>query len=660
MENNQQNKSINKGRPVYFSYARNSIRKPEWEHISDCVTKMLDIFSEQNIEYRVDVRNIGSGDKISDFEKEIGWNSEVVILVISDKYFRSLHCMYEFVQIKQALKKHPEKRLICLKSGNVDLSDQKYMMEVEHYLGDQKQEYETIDFHQLRSHSETEKAAFKNGFYLNEIRTIKSFFNNYTLYDADTDNFAPIINEITNYYTTTKKSFLLRIQERKAKFAKLRSFILGYSLLWIIVGLMLGFIIYASAFRDRIILVDYPDYQENCYVHNEEVFTTVTKFTVDTLYTTVYFRSTNLTDDTMRRVDYDTVNTRLDRMFVRKPYPLLEIGGINNQPLPEYYPGGKGATVEYYMKFKPIGGFDFDFLTDNPNHCIYEIKERLNHETEKTWFSGWIVSNPNCLTVEHPEYSQGIKNMFVKQIEIRISGETTLIFHMINPSTNDTTLFSPNGCYIVAKGDTLKCISASGIKTNPYKSIAYKKSATEFSLFFSPINYNTTDSIDFVINDSTKICGLKLRKHNYSTVENPIVSGYNFGGANVTKVEIDSTATVIHFRYTNSFKNNPIFARASQRSYIQANGKKYPIQNASGIAFQSGMTMIPPHSSLDYGLIFPPIPPETETINFVNTEFSREQTGDQRFRALIYLLGSECANETGDTISTGSFGIKLK
>ena len=110
MENTQQNKSINKGRPIYFSYARNSIRQAGWEHISDCVTKILEIFGDQNIEYRVDVRDIGSGDKISDFEREIGWNSEVVILVISDKYFRSLHCMYEFVQIKQALKKHPEKR----------------------------------------------------------------------------------------------------------------------------------------------------------------------------------------------------------------------------------------------------------------------------------------------------------------------------------------------------------------------------------------------------------------------------------------------------------------------------------------------------------------------------------------------------------------------
>lgn len=28
---------INADRPVYFSYARNSKRKSEWEHISDCM-----------------------------------------------------------------------------------------------------------------------------------------------------------------------------------------------------------------------------------------------------------------------------------------------------------------------------------------------------------------------------------------------------------------------------------------------------------------------------------------------------------------------------------------------------------------------------------------------------------------------------------------------
>ena len=95
-----ENVCVNEGRPVYFSYARNSTKKPGWDHISDCVDELLKIFEQENIEYRLDKRDIGTGDKISDFEKEIGWKSEAVVLVFSDKYFRSPHCMYEFVQIK--------------------------------------------------------------------------------------------------------------------------------------------------------------------------------------------------------------------------------------------------------------------------------------------------------------------------------------------------------------------------------------------------------------------------------------------------------------------------------------------------------------------------------------------------------------------------------
>jgi hypothetical protein len=124
MEDNLQHQEcINPRRPVYFSYARNSNRKAGWEHISDCVEKILATFRERGIEYRVDVKDIGAGDSISDFEREIGWDSEVVVLVFSDKYFRSLHCLYEFVQIKNAFKKHPEKRLFCIKSGDINLAD---------------------------------------------------------------------------------------------------------------------------------------------------------------------------------------------------------------------------------------------------------------------------------------------------------------------------------------------------------------------------------------------------------------------------------------------------------------------------------------------------------------------------------------------------------
>ncbi|MBQ5540738.1 MAG: toll/interleukin-1 receptor domain-containing protein, partial [Bacteroidales bacterium] len=140
---------INAGRPVYFSYARNSQRKPEWEHISDCMDKLLEVFEEKNIEYRLDKRDIGTGDKISTFENEIGWKSEVVVIVFSDKYFRSMHCMYEFVQIKRALEQYPEKRLMCIKSGDFNLADINYIMELEQYWNNQKIEYEKIEYHRL-------------------------------------------------------------------------------------------------------------------------------------------------------------------------------------------------------------------------------------------------------------------------------------------------------------------------------------------------------------------------------------------------------------------------------------------------------------------------------------------------------------------------------
>ncbi|MBQ3656810.1 MAG: hypothetical protein II956_08210 [Bacteroidales bacterium] len=45
---------INAGRPVYFSYARNSHRKPEWEHISDCIDPLLNTMTDNGLEHSID------------------------------------------------------------------------------------------------------------------------------------------------------------------------------------------------------------------------------------------------------------------------------------------------------------------------------------------------------------------------------------------------------------------------------------------------------------------------------------------------------------------------------------------------------------------------------------------------------------------------------
>lgn len=200
--------NINQGRPVYFSYARNSSRKPEWEHISDCVETLLETMTANNLEYRVDVKDIGMGDKISKFEEEIGWNSEVVVIIFSDKYFRSMHCMYEFVQIKNALKQYPQKRLMCIKSGDFNLSDVNYIMELEDYWNDQKKGYEKIEYHRLRNHSGTEIAAYENGFYLEDIRNLYSFFSAINYSNAANINYDGFVGDIVRYYNTTPRPAL--------------------------------------------------------------------------------------------------------------------------------------------------------------------------------------------------------------------------------------------------------------------------------------------------------------------------------------------------------------------------------------------------------------------------------------------------------------------
>ncbi len=203
MENSIEN--INQGRPVYFSYARNSNRKPEWEHISDCVDTLLNTLTDNHLEYRVDVKDIGMGDKISKFEEEIGWNSEVVVIIFSDKYFRSMHCMYEFVQIKKALEQYPEKRLMCIKSGDFNLADFSYIRELERYWSNQKVDYEDIEYHRLRKHSGTEIAACENGFYLDDIRELYSFFSAINYSNAANINYDSFVGDIVRYYKTTPK-----------------------------------------------------------------------------------------------------------------------------------------------------------------------------------------------------------------------------------------------------------------------------------------------------------------------------------------------------------------------------------------------------------------------------------------------------------------------
>lgn len=262
-------------------------------------------------------------------------------------------------------------------------------------------------------------------------------------------------------------------------------------------------------------------------------------------------------------------------------------------------------------------------------------------------------------TIEHPEYFKGVKNTYVTRIEI--DDETTsLHFHIVNPTDHDTTLFDPKDCRIVANGDTLSMLYVNGIKTFPFKHTLFKKTAIDFAIHYPTIEYDSTESIDVVINDSTKINHINLHYKHIATADPPTVTGHSLGSAYLTKVDINQDETVLHFKQTNRFQKNPIYASAHRKAYLMADGVKYRLLKVSGIDFSPKLTMIPAGSTYEYALIFAPLPPDTEIFDFVNIELERKKLGEQRFKAFQYILGNECVNEKEDMIATGIFGIKMK
>ena len=199
-----------------------------------------------------------------------------------------------------------------------------------------------------------------------------------------------------------------------------------------------------------------------------------------------------------------------------------------------------------------------------------------------------------------------------------------------------------------------------GIKTFPFKHTLFRKTAMDFAIHYPTIEYDSTESIDVVINDSTKISHINLHSKNIATADPPIVTGQSLGSAYLTKVDINQDETVLHFKQTNRFKQTPIYATANRKAYITADGVKYRLVKVSGIEFAPTRTLIPAGTTLEYALIFAPLPPDTKMFDYVNIEFDRKKLGEQRFKAFQYILGNECVNEKEDMIATGIFGIKMK
>lgn len=209
-------KCVNHGRPVWLSFVGEDNQN---NVLPECVGKIVQLFEKYHIEYCIDNTAESSPD-ISTFDKKIGWASSVIVLVFSDSYFRSFHCMYEFVQIKNAIKKHPGKRLFCVKGDDNNLSDINYILDLERFWGARKQDYEEVSYHHTRPLTGVERAANENGFYMSDIRSLYSFFSSLNYVNSKNADWDVFVKEIALSYSFTSKYQVAARRQHSSKLTK--------------------------------------------------------------------------------------------------------------------------------------------------------------------------------------------------------------------------------------------------------------------------------------------------------------------------------------------------------------------------------------------------------------------------------------------------------
>lgn len=195
---------------VYISYARSDDDNPR----VDGLKKRLEhLFKKANIKYEVDTN---TDDKIiSDFEKRIG-KGQIVVVILSNKYFRSSHCMVEWQNIRNS--DTPNRKIIYVKfdeedinvNGEIirngfDLGNTKYLTSLTDYWDDKRRKYEKIDRNVVEP-TEVEIKDSENNFYKETFRRMNNFLRNISYYKTSDVCEFEIVDEIKKYLASETQS----------------------------------------------------------------------------------------------------------------------------------------------------------------------------------------------------------------------------------------------------------------------------------------------------------------------------------------------------------------------------------------------------------------------------------------------------------------------
>lgn len=188
---------INPNNPVYFSYAWADDEHP---NIEEDVINLCNLLKDNNILYKIDKEGLCPYRwSIQKAEEEIG-EGTAIIVVISERYLKSLHCMNEWHLMRENGK--VKDRVFPIVLENAKITDKKTYLSFYNYLTEKKKEIEQQDKNVIPlTRAETE--AYNAGFYINDLQY---------MYQYLADN-------------NTSKPFLLRKDNYKIIISKLMEFL---------------------------------------------------------------------------------------------------------------------------------------------------------------------------------------------------------------------------------------------------------------------------------------------------------------------------------------------------------------------------------------------------------------------------------------------------
>ena len=117
-------------------------------------------------------------------------------------------------------------------------------------------------------------------------------------------------------------------------------------------------------------------------------------------------------------------------------------------------------------------------------------------------------------------------------------------------------------------------------------------------------------------------------------VENPLIESANTMTLDISKVELNDTATVLH---TDAYFHPGYWIRISSESYLLADGKRYALTGTQGIEADS-LFWMPESGEASFQLTFEPLPRGTRSFDFIEGDcedcfklFGIDLTGKKAF-----------------------------